>query len=48
MSPIARTKTLFIFKSAVLGAKLMWTVAHKGKGLAQFTVFAGVNITFGQ
>jgi len=25
-----------------------WTVAHKGEGLPQFTVFAGVNITFGQ
>lgn len=25
-----------------------WTVAHKGEGLPQFTVFAGVNITFGR
>lgn len=24
-----------------------WTVAHKGEGLPQFTVFAGVNFTFG-
>lgn len=24
-----------------------WTVAHKGEGLPQFMVFAGVNITFG-
>lgn len=24
-----------------------WTVAHKGDGLPQFTVFAGLNITFG-
>jgi len=24
-----------------------WTVAHKGEGLPQFTVFAGLNITFG-
>lgn len=25
-----------------------WTVAHKGEGLPQFTIFAGVNITFGK
>lgn len=25
-----------------------WTVAHKGEGVPQFTVFAGVNITFGK
>lgn len=25
-----------------------WTFAHKGEGLPQFTVFAGVNITFGR
>ncbi|MFZ7219721.1 hypothetical protein [Bordetella hinzii] len=25
-----------------------WTVAHKGEGLPQFTVLAGVNFTFGQ
>ncbi|ARP79299.1 hypothetical protein [Bordetella genomosp. 6] len=24
-----------------------WTVAHKGEGLPQFTVFAGLNFTFG-
>ncbi|MNX27691.1 hypothetical protein D3C86_577840 [compost metagenome] len=24
-----------------------WTVAHRGEGLPQFTVFAGVNFTFG-
>lgn len=28
-------------------AEPQWTVAHKGEGLPQFTVFAGVNITFG-
>ncbi|QHE91031.1 hypothetical protein PI93_003765 [Pandoraea fibrosis] len=25
-----------------------WTVAHKGEGVPQFTVFAGLNITFGK
>ncbi|WP_241052492.1 hypothetical protein [Achromobacter xylosoxidans] len=25
-----------------------WTVAHKGEGLPQFTLFAGINITFGR
>jgi len=25
-----------------------WTVAHKGEGLPQFTVFAGINVTFGK
>jgi hypothetical protein len=25
-----------------------WTVARKGDGLAQFRLFAGINVTFGQ
>lgn len=25
-----------------------WTVEHKGEGLPQFTLFAGLNVTFGQ
>ena len=25
-----------------------WTVARKDDGLAQFTLFAGINVTFGQ
>lgn len=25
-----------------------WTIAHRGEGLPQFTVFAGINITFGR
>lgn len=28
-------------------AEPQWTVAHKGEGLPQFTLFAGLNITFG-
>ncbi|MGY4638483.1 hypothetical protein ACVWVP_002411 [Pseudomonas sp. TE24901] len=25
-----------------------WTVARKGDGLPQFTLFAGINVTFGK
>ncbi len=28
-------------------AEPQWTVAHRGEGLSQFTLFAGLNITFG-
>jgi hypothetical protein len=31
-----------------LGIEPQWTVDHKGEGLPKFTLYAGINITFGQ
>ncbi|MNF73561.1 hypothetical protein D3C84_555650 [compost metagenome] len=40
---------IFLLKTegVQLGIEPQWTVDHKGEGLPKFTLYAGINITFG-